>query len=166
MALPDMHEIVEKLANKAQEDEKDERVDVMIRILSAMYDKAMAYTNLIIVAGYAGFFAVWSSMKDNLSPVELFLSALCITLSLTVFIFWEVFGMIARTKNLKGLLRVLDAPPNEFQAALAKQQMAEKKQNIWVLRIWLVALIFTATPALVAAGLLIFSFGRQLWTAF
>ncbi len=166
MALPDIQEIVEKLANKAQEDEKDERVEFLIRILSAMYDKAMAYTNLIIVAGYAGFFAVWSSMKDNLSPVEMFLSALCITLSLTVFISWEVFGMIARTKNLKGLLRVLDAPPNEFQAALDKQQMAEKTQNICVLRIWIVALIFTVTPALVAAGLLIFSFGRQLWAAF
>lgn len=163
--MPDMQKIVEELAKKAQEREKDERVEVLIRVMSALFDKAMAYTNLIVLAGFAGFFAVWGSMKAHLSPVEMFTSALCITISLTVFIFWEVFGMVVRSKNLKELLRVLEVPPADFSRAMAQQQKTEQLRNIWVFRIWIVVLVFTVAPALVAAGLLIFSFGRQLWAA-
>jgi len=160
-----MQKVVEELAKKALEREKDERVEIMIRVMSALFDKAAAYTNLIVVAGFAGFFAVWGSMKAHLSQVEMFTSALCITISLTVFIFWEVFGMLVRSKNLKELLVVLNTPAAEFQAALAKQQKTEQLRNIWIFRIWTVVLFFTVAPALVAAGLLIFSFGRQLWAA-
>jgi uncharacterized membrane protein len=163
--MADIQKIAEELAKKALERDKDERVEVLIRVMSAMFDKAMAYTNLILVAGFAGFFAVWGSMKEHLSDVERSLSAFAITISLTIFIFWEVFAMVARSKNFKGLLRVLEAPPEKFQAALAKQQQAERLQNIWTLRIWAVVLVFTVVPALVAAAILIYSFGRQLWAA-
>jgi len=164
--MADMQKVVEELAKKALERDKDERVEIIIRVTSALFDKAAAYTNLIIIAGFAGFFAVWSSMKVYLSPLEMFTSAFCVTVSLSVFIFWEVFGMLVRSRTLKELLKVLNTPAAEFQGALAKQQKTEQLRNIWVFRIWAVALFFTIAPALVAAGVLIFSFGRQLWAAF
>ena len=37
----------------------DLAVDIQIRIIAGAYEKANAYTNLIIVAGYAGLFALW-----------------------------------------------------------------------------------------------------------
>ena len=101
----------------------------------------------------------------HLSAVEMFTSALCMTVALTVFVFWEVFGMVVRSKNLKGLLRVIEVPPSEFQAAMANQHKDEQRQNIRTIKIWVVALIFTVGPGLVAAGILIYSFGRLLWEA-
>jgi len=40
---------------------------IFVLYLGASYEKAMAYTNLIVVAGYAGFFALWQITKDYLS---------------------------------------------------------------------------------------------------
>ena len=37
----------------------DLAVDIQIRIIAGAYEKANAYANLIIVAGYAGLFALW-----------------------------------------------------------------------------------------------------------
>ena len=37
----------------------DLAVDIQIKIIVGAYEKANAYTNLIIVAGYAGLFALW-----------------------------------------------------------------------------------------------------------
>ena len=161
--MSEIQKILDELVKKNQERERDERVEVLIRVTSAQYDKAMAYTNLIILAGFAGFFAVWSSMKDHLSSMEMFASALCITISLTAFIFWEVLGMLVRSKSMKAVLLVLNAPPGEFSRAMAKHQNLEQHRNILMFRVWNVILVITVAPALVAAGLLIFSFGRQLW---
>lgn len=159
--MTDLQKVVEELAEKA----KNERVEIMIRVMSAVFDKAAMYTNLIIVAGFAGFFTVWGNMKPHLSNVEILTSTLCISISLTVFIFWEVFGMLVRSKNFKELIEVLNTPEDQFRAALGKQQKNEQLRNIRVFRIWPVILFFTVAPALVAAGILIFSFGRQLWAA-
>jgi hypothetical protein len=73
--------------------------------------------------------------------------------------------MVANSKNLKGFLKAIEAPPDRFSAELEVQQKAERRHNLWTLRLWIVALLFTVPPGLIAAGILICSFGRQLWAA-
>ena len=65
--------------------------DYQIKLLSALFDKATAYANLIIMAGYAGFFGLWSFTKDKLTPMQVFWSALFITISASVFVIFETF---------------------------------------------------------------------------
>lgn len=155
---------LQKLLFEAQQKEQHEkRIEVLIKILSAVYDKAIAYTNLVIIAGYAAFFAVWGTMKAQLSEREMLASAFCITLSLIFFVFWETLKMVITSRNSRGLLRVLQAPPDQFDTRLAEQQKGEQKLSVSLLRIWIIILFLTVIPGLVAGGILLFSFGRQLF---
>ena len=57
---------------------------------SALYDKASTYTKLIMGLGYGGFFTAWSGTKSHLSPRLLIGSALLVTVSLVLFITFEI----------------------------------------------------------------------------
>jgi predicted neutral ceramidase superfamily lipid hydrolase len=161
--LKDLDKTVQGLVDKAQKNETDQRIDIMVKVASALYDKAVAYTNIIILAGYAAFFTVWSTMKAKMSHTEMLVVAFCITFSLVFFVFWEVTKMIVNSKSLKGLLNVLKAPRREFDQRLAELQKADQRLNIRLLRFWIVILVFTVVPGLIAAAVLLWSFGRQLW---
>lgn len=161
--MTDLQRTIQGLVDKAQKDERDKRIEIMIKVMSALYDKAVAYTNIIILAGYAAFFTVWSTMKAKMSHKEMLVAAFCITFSLVFFVFWEVTKMIVNSKSLTGLLNVPKAPPQEFDQRLAEQQKADQRLNIRLLRFWIVILVLTVVPGLVAAVVLLWSFGRQLW---
>jgi hypothetical protein len=161
--LKDFEKAVQDLVDKNQKNEIDQRIDIMIKVASTLYDKAVAYTNVIILAGYAAFFTVWSNMKARMSHTEMLVAAFCITFSLVFFVFWEVTKMIINSKSLTGLLNVLKAPSQEFDQRLAELQKADHKLNIRLLQFWIVFLIFTVVPGLIAAAVLLWSFGRQLW---
>ena len=59
--------------------QQQQLLDAQKELLSAAFSRANAYTNLILGAGYAGFFAVWAFTKDHLTPPQLFWSALFVT---------------------------------------------------------------------------------------
>jgi len=161
--MADLEKTVQVLAAKAQEAERQQRIDVIIKVASALYDKAVAYTNVIILAGYAAFFATWNTMKANMSRAEMLLAAFCITFSLVFFVFWEVTKMIINSKSLTGLMKVLSAPPQDFDKRLAEQQKAEQRLNVRLMKYWIIILALTVGPGLIAAAVLLVSFGRQLW---
>ncbi len=160
--MDNFNKVVQDLAKKAQKQQQDERIDIIVKIMSVLFDKAAAYTNIIIVAGYVAFFTVWSNMKTTLSEREMLLSAFCITLSLIFFIFWEVGKMIINSQSLRGLIEVINAPPDQFGQKLQEQQKAEQRLNINLIRAWFVVLSLTVVPGLIGAGVLLWSFGRQL----
>ncbi len=157
-----MEEVVKQLSERALKEEHDRRIETMIKVMSALYDKAAAYTNIIMAAGYAGFFAVWSNMKAYMSPTEMRVSALCMLVSLLVFVLWEVTKMILTSRNLHRLLEVIQAPQTEFDAKLKKQQHDERLFNIGFLRAWRIVLVSAIAPALVASAILIYSFITHL----
>jgi hypothetical protein len=161
--MTDIEKTIQSLTAKNQEAERQQRIDVIIKVTSALYDKAVAYTNIILLAGYAAFFAIWNTMKTNMSRWEMLLTAFCITFSLVFFVFFEVTKMIVNSKSLTGLTKVLNAPPQDFDKRLAEQQKAEQRMSIRLLKFWVVILALTVLPGLVAAAVLLSSFGRQLW---
>src|SRR5229473_781460 len=69
----------------------DLAVEIQIRIIAGAYEKANAYTNLIILAGYAGLFALWQFTKDNLSRTQVLVSALLTLTSITIFVLFEIY---------------------------------------------------------------------------
>ncbi len=71
-------------------EQQNKLVDDIIKINSALYEKATAYTNVVILAGYVAFFSVWNNMKVYLTKSEMLQSASAVTFSLIVFISWEI----------------------------------------------------------------------------
>ncbi len=57
---------------------------------SSIFDKASTYTTLIMGLGYGGFFAAWSGAKEYLLPLELVISAFLVTISLFVYLLFEI----------------------------------------------------------------------------
>src|SRR5687767_2281479 len=90
----DLRRAVEAAARKAALKEEEENAAkaraALIEILSASYDKAAAYANVIILAGFAGGFAIWSNVQENISTRARITVALLLTISLATFVFFEI----------------------------------------------------------------------------
>jgi hypothetical protein len=160
--MSDFQKLWQVIAEKTRKEHQEQQIEAMIKVASALYDKDAAYTNLIIVAGYAGFFAVWSNMKDTLLYNEKLLSALCIIVSISVFIFLEVYVMISNSKSIHGLNNIINISPDKFPELLAKYQKEAQRLNVRTRRLWPAILIFTIVPGIIGGGVLMYSFIRQL----
>lgn len=167
--MTNMQELVKQLAQKAQEqhekalkDAHEKRIDDFIEILSALYDKSAAYTNLIMAAGYAAFFAVWSNMKLLLTPLQMRVSALAMMLSLIVFVAWELTKMICTSLNLQKQFDVSQVERQQFDQKLNEYKKSERKFNVKFLAMWPFILVAAIVPAIIAASVLVYAFIADL----
>lgn len=78
----------------AQQSEHEKKIEEIVKIMAALYDKAAAYTNLIIIAGYAAFFAVWGNIKGQLGKREMLYAALLMKY------FFDLFHPMGNNKNV------------------------------------------------------------------
>lgn len=151
-------------AVKAQKTEMESNqrkvVDLMSEIQGKMIDRAAAYTNLILIGGYAGIFTVWSNSKATLPMRANILVAGSVLLSLTVFIGFEIYKMIFTAvrflKNRDFLVNPI--PPDQFAKRLQDLQRQESKVPLSYLRLWFSALAFCILSALFAGGVLCYNF--------
>src|SRR5258708_37946291 len=90
----------------------DSVVDIQIRIIAGAYEKANAYTNLIILAGYAGLFALWQFTKDYLSRTQVLVSALLTLTSITIFVLFEIYKAHFTSRQLRQYANAVQQPQN------------------------------------------------------
>lgn len=145
--------------------ESQDLLEAKKQILAESFSQARAYTNVIILAGYAGIFAIWNFTRDFLDPSVALSSALFLTLSVSGFVAWEIFAMIVRGRSMLGLSRAVNNP-DRFEELLREHQENQHAVAIWLGRLWIVALVFTVTTALVPALLLITSFTSHVWNLY
>ncbi len=153
------------LAEKAAAEEHEKRLEATTRVLSALYDRAATYTNIVIIGGYAVAFTIWTTMKPGLSKRELIWSGLLFLFSALSFIMWECSVMIYNSENLRKFAKALEAKPADFDAALKNAYALEANRNIRIRRFWFASLLLTIVPGAAGAAVLIGSFIRQLLTA-
>jgi hypothetical protein len=163
--MSDMQKLVDQLAEKARGEQEEalrkaheKQVEDLIRVLSSLYDKAAAYTNLILAAGYAGFFAVWANVKVLMTPIELRISGLSMTLSLLVFVAWEITKMIYTSRSLTDLVKVSDADAQSIDQKLLEHEKHHRRINVRLLRVWVWILAATIIPAVIAVAVLLYVF--------
>jgi hypothetical protein len=133
--------------------------EALSKIVSVVYDKAAAYTNVIVIAGYASFFALWSSTKPVLSSRLAISAILSMTVSATAFIAFETFKMIWTAGFLRRYQHLLTDPDLEqFQARLDKYQALHRRHELGFMWIWRCMLIVTIPTALLAVGLLVYNY--------
>jgi fatty acid desaturase len=96
-----MEKIVKNLAERAAREDHEKKIEALIKVQAAIFDKAAAYTNLVIVAGYAAFYAVWSKSEAYLPGTWFVLCALLVTFSALTFICFEVFKSLINREAFK-----------------------------------------------------------------
>jgi hypothetical protein len=126
------------------------------------FDKAQAYTNVVLLAGYAGFFAIWSFIRPDITKEQVFWSGLLIALSLTAYMLWEIYGSFYRSRSLLCLAKAVNNP-DKFHELLEQHKLDEQARIIFLGQIWVVVFGFTVLTGFSAIGILLWAFVSTLW---
>lgn len=156
-----LQELISKAAKDKAEADANRVRDLLIDVQTKVFDRAAAYTNLIMFGGYAGAFAIWNFTRDHLTAWAEIWAALLLIISLVTFIFFEVFKMIFSSgialKQRALLTKTL--PPDQFVKELEKLgQQDRMRTNKWVIPLWVGSLAIAVPTALGAVAIFIWSF--------
>ena len=135
--------------------------DLVIDIHSKAYDRATAYTNLIMLGGYAGGFAIWNFTRDHLTATASMWVAIFLLLSLTAFILFEIYKMVLSTKHTRTIADMLrqQKPIADQMADIQEYDKKISSDSLLVfMRVWVAVLAFSVSTALVAVTILIWNF--------
>ena len=159
-----LDDAIEAARHADEQKQMHEKIKFMIKMQSAMFEKSMAYTNVIILGGYAGVFTLLSITKDFLSRSSVILSVILLAISLVFFCSWEVAKMIFYSSYNRRIVPLLNLqqPPMQFFSELEKLRFHEQKQQLRFARWWYVILILTVLPGFGAGGILLYGYVRLL----
>lgn len=137
-------------------------LDRLVEMQKQAYDTGTTYAKALVGLGFAGFLTIWTTTHDLLGPRQKALAALLLSLSLFVYIAFEVSQMI-----YLGALRVSFARQIASGRDLATvlpehEDKIKKYESKWVLA-WYLSLVLTVIPGFTGGGILIYAF---LWRVF
>lgn len=156
-----VQEIVAELSAKAAEKALQDKNDAIVRFYASMFDKAAAYTNLLVGLGYGGAFATWSATKSYLSPRQTLASGLALFFSLFCFIAWQVFFMLRTAWDLKRLQVLVNASIAEFPKVKAAEELREANLKYRLRLLYFLVLILTVVPGFGGGLILMYAFVRR-----
>ena len=125
------------------------------------YAQLTAYTNLILGAGYAGFFATWSLTKENLSKSLSSVAGILILVSLFFFVLFEIIRMVYTTIELEKQDKAL-AQPDQYVELMAEYSRTHTRMAHQLRVVWYIFFSISFGTALCAAGIMVYAFARQL----
>ena len=140
-----------------------------IEMIAQAYEKASTYTNLVILAGYAGLFALWQFTKEHLSRGQSVWVALLALLSITVFVVYEIYKAYFTNRQLRDYAALFQDPNNTLSgdaviSALKTFDAGTRRITILAYRFWMIAFVTTTLTGLAAASVLAYAFIRLLLT--
>lgn len=100
---------------------------------SVMFDKAAAYNNIVTTLGYAGFFAVWQTIRSEMKPWDNTLIAILLGVSLLLFVGWNILTMVVNSKRSIKIGRALSSSEDP-DVLLIRYRQAEADANVITLR--------------------------------
>lgn len=129
-------------------------------VLAHLYDKASAYTNIVMIGGYAAIFGIWQLMKSHLTYGQEVLVAVLITISILLFTGFEVYKMISQAIFFRRLNRILV----NFQESQQMQawRLAFDEHSANQSTVWLYFLVPTVITGFGAGFILLYIFLGQV----
>lgn len=151
------------------QDIKEEKVNEEVKkkaaiekITTTLYDKASAYTTLILGVGYTGYFTLWSSFSEKMPEPLRAVSGGAMIFSLSVFIFWEVFKMFVASRQTQRYAQLLLKSGDDYLDEEMKVVNWENRTNKGLQAAWHYVQIATILPALPALGILFYTHVKLL----
>lgn len=142
-SFPPMKKIIEhqkivdeKIAEISEEIDSykiEKKIEGLKAEYSSLWTSAAAYTNLIVIAGYAGFFGLISMVKDHVAPFGIILSSFFIVLSLAIFVSYEIIKMVHSNHYLENAIKKANENGEGFIEALAnsERQFSSFHSRVW-----------------------------------
>jgi hypothetical protein len=163
MAEPTLQDLIRQAAEKQQIEAGEKIVETQIKILTVSYDRAAAYNNVIIIAGYAAFFGLWSVTKVYLSKGQAMWAALLACISLATFVFFQVYQMALVSHRLHNRYLVLydKLKGKSAQIVLAELKALEESSKRELLRFlpaWRIHLLIAVSTGMSAFLVLAYAY--------
>jgi hypothetical protein len=164
-----IQEFIRRAAKREQERAAAELAEAQIKVTTASFDKAAAYTNLMLLGGYAGFFGLWQLTKDFLTKPQALWAALLVLASLAAFVLFEVVKMVLVHRRVIAQLVVLRSPaarasPESLMHSLNELEAAQDMNSKPFLLFWATTVAFTVGTGLAGASVLAYAFIAGLAT--
>lgn len=129
---------------------------------------AVSYTNVILVVGYAGLFAMWqalSSGKDwELTAATSMFAAIFLAISAAAFVGWELFAMVLRGKAALALARG-SSEPERFLEHFQAHQRAMDRISGALGKVWAYVTGTAIVTAVVAFSIMLSAMLHGAWLA-
>ena len=156
----DLSKTVAELERQAHEQASEKEVKARTEILTKAFDRSTAYSNVILVAGYAGIFTIWSFTKSQLPDRAIIVIALSLLISLAAFVVFEIVKMLLNTRAIVAPLRVLKGPATATEKMEAVKQIDGTSAKVMVAFwfYWAATMIVSVLGALIALLLLTYNF--------
>ncbi len=100
-------------------------------IITSSYEQAKNYSNIIMMGGYAGLFAIWNFTKSYLLCWQVMVVGLLSLVSVLTFVLFEVYGSWLRGTQTINLINQLKKAEKlgSFPADYGKQEL-ERSQTL------------------------------------
>lgn len=149
--------------------EDDRQANMEQRLLSfqsQLFDKAANYNNIVISFGYAGFFAIWNFVSNDLHAWDTSLIAVLLGSSLLVFIGWTLTIAFLNSFSTRRIAAVYS---KEFEnkeekiEAIAFEEELINRQHMKLQKVWFFVFFFTvATGFLAGIALILLMLGQVI----
>ena len=162
------YELLEK-EDSEQKDKDDDEFEEFIKkqkeVITASYEQAKQYSNIIILAGYAGLFAIWNFTKQSLENWQTLSVGLLTIISVLIYIIFELYGAWLRTTQVKNQMEeLIDAEKlHKFPDEYGKGEIS--RVSIFM-AVWPYFFFSAIAFAIGAASILIYSFVSKLLCAY
>ncbi|MEW8254820.1 MAG: hypothetical protein AB2747_10730 [Candidatus Thiodiazotropha taylori] len=137
--------------------ELQEFIEKQKEVVASSYEHAKQYSNIIILGGYAGLFAIWNFTREDLEKWQVLSVGLCTLVSLFIYIVFELYGSWLRSTQVSNQMKELNQAEqlNKFPEAYGKSELARAQKYM---ALWPYFFFGAIAFALVAALILIYSF--------
>jgi len=127
-------------------------------MLQESMTSAQAYTNIIMVVGYAALFTLWTQTKGTLTAASTLSAGILIAVSALFFVGWEVFGMVVRSKINIALAKAV-SDPFEYERRMMnfrddQQAFARRFYPIWAVVVSIAVVFAIAGFIVLLSGML------------
>lgn len=150
------------LAKQEADKNLAKNIEIQKEIQSHTFERAQAYDNAIIIAGYAGYFALFGLTKEIVNNFWTVFSALFLGISLSTYIAWQVGTMFIRGRLMLKYAKAVHSHPDRFAQEAQKFIEWQKSTNSRFQFLWYLMLAVAISTALIGALTLMFSFARYI----
>lgn len=144
-----------RINNKLRDNQK-----IIGEIQGRSFKDAATYVNVIVIAGYAAIFTIWSNVKAIVSPMEIASVAALLLFSIVVFVAFELTKMIilslSMRRNVAAAMR--DPMIEDYLSKLIEAEQTGMQRMGIFMKAWPLVLALTILPALTAAVVLFWKF--------
>lgn len=143
----------------------EEQKKFFIDFSSHAFDRAMAYTNIIILAGYAGIFTIWNYTKDNIPENSEIVIAILLLASIGIFIGFEIYKMISNSILVMKIGEFIkdDMTPEQIQNGIKNFKNQSNREKIRMSLVWPTILVLSIGTGYGAGFMLIFYLIQSLF---